>query len=177
MDYFDTFSQVVRLNSIKILLSIVVNLSWLLFQLDVKNAFLYSNLKEEVYMEKPPGYITQGENKICCLRKVIYGFKQTLWAWFEKFSITISGIDFHRCHSNHSIFVRRTKSNLVILIVYFDDILLTRSDSASLVEKKSILGVILWPRTWVSLNTFSGLRLHIKNMLYFFLNGSMLWIF
>ena len=65
-------------------------------------------------MDQPPGYVTQWENKICHLRKAIYGLKQRSRVWFKKFSITISGINFHRCHSNHSVFVRCAKSDLVI---------------------------------------------------------------
>jgi len=66
--------------------------------------------------------------------------KQSPKAWFEKFSITISSIGFHRCHSDHSVFVRRTKSGLVILAMYVDDILLTVSNSAGLMETKEYLG-------------------------------------
>ena len=58
-------------------------------------------------MEQPLGYVAQGESKVCRLKKVIYELKQSLRAWFEKFSFTISGIDFHRCHSDHTVFVRR----------------------------------------------------------------------
>jgi len=89
VDYFETFSPVARLNSIGILFSIVVNMSWPLFQLDVKNAFLYGDLKE-VYMEQPPGYVVQEENKVCHFRKAIYGLKQSPRARFEMSSITIS---------------------------------------------------------------------------------------
>jgi len=84
IDYFETFSPVARMNSIRIMFSIVVNLSWSLFQLDVKNAFLYGELQEEVYMEQPPSYVAQGETKVCRLKKTIYELKQNPRAWFEK---------------------------------------------------------------------------------------------
>ena len=103
MDYFETFSPVGRINSLKILFSIAVKLSWSFFQLDVKNAFLYGDLQEEVYMEQPLSYVAQGETKVCRLKKAIYGLKQ---------SLTISGIGFRQCHSDHSVFVRRTRSAL-----------------------------------------------------------------
>ena len=79
VDYFETFSSVTRLNSIRILFSIVVNLLWPLFKLDVKNTFLYGDLKE-VCMEQTSGYVAQGENKVCHLRKIIYRLKQSLKA-------------------------------------------------------------------------------------------------
>ena len=52
VDYFET-SPVAHLNSIRILFSIAVNMKWPLFQLDVKNVFLYGDIKKEVYMEQP----------------------------------------------------------------------------------------------------------------------------
>jgi len=59
--------------------------------------------------------------------------------WFEKFSFIISGIGFHWNHSDHSVFVRCTKSGIVVLAVYIDDILLTDIDSAGLLETKKYL--------------------------------------
>jgi len=75
IDYFETFTSIASMNSIRILFSIVVNLSWPLFQMDVKNAFLYGDLREKVYMEQPLSYVAQGETKICRLKKAIYGLK------------------------------------------------------------------------------------------------------
>ena len=63
IEYFATFSPVARMNSIKILFSIAINLSLPLFQVDVKNVFLYRDLQEEVYIEQPPGYVAQREKK------------------------------------------------------------------------------------------------------------------
>jgi len=127
------------MNSIRILFSIVVNLSWPLLQLDVKNAFIYGDLQEKVYMEQPLGYVAQGETKVRCLKKAIYGLKQSPRVWFEKFSLTISGIDFRRWHLDHSVFVWRTRSGIVALTVYVDDIFLTESDSTGIVETKLYL--------------------------------------
>ncbi|KAK4388463.1 Retrovirus-related Pol polyprotein from transposon RE2 [Sesamum angolense] len=63
VDYFETFSPVARLNSIRVLFSLAVNLKWTMYQMDIKNAFLYGDLNETVYMEQPSGYVAQGEKQ------------------------------------------------------------------------------------------------------------------
>ena len=76
VDYAETFSPIAKISSVQILISLAANLGWQLFQLDVKNAFLNDDLKEEVYMEQPPGFVAQGESrKVCRLHKAIYGLK------------------------------------------------------------------------------------------------------
>jgi len=79
-------------------------------------------------------------------RYCLYTQEGDLWTqteskgiWFEKFSMIISSIGFAHCHSNHKVFVRRTKSGSVILTVYIDDILLIDSDSMALTEIKEYL--------------------------------------
>ena len=57
IDYNETFSPVVRLNLVRIILSLVVNQGWSLHQLDVSNALLYGDLTKHVFMEQPPGYV------------------------------------------------------------------------------------------------------------------------
>jgi len=74
----------------------------------------------------------------------------------------------------HSIFIRRIKYDLVILTVHIDDILLTESDSAGLIETKEYLRRYFVRKDIENLNTFLRLILHIKNIVYFFLNGSIL---
>ena len=96
-----------------------------MFQLDVKNAFFYDELEEDVDMEQPPGYVAQGKNMVGKFKKAIYGLDQSSQTWFDKFSSIISEVGFQKCYSDHSAFVRRSSSGITILVVYVDDILLS----------------------------------------------------
>ena len=73
IDYSETFAHVSKLNTIRVFLSLAVNLGYPLHQLDVKNVFLNGDLEEEVYMDSPPGFESQFNQKICKLQKSLYG--------------------------------------------------------------------------------------------------------
>lgn len=73
IDYMETFAPVAKLNTIRIIFSIAVNLDWEIAQLDIKNAFLNGELKEEVFMRIPPGFDSaETRGKVCKLQKSIY---------------------------------------------------------------------------------------------------------
>ena len=77
IDYQKTFAPVAKINSIRVLMSLVVNSNWPLHQLDGKNAFLNGDLEEEVFMSLPPGFEESFEDgKVCKLKKSLYGLKQ-----------------------------------------------------------------------------------------------------
>ena len=127
IDYQETFAPVAKMNTIRILISLAVNLDWPLNQYDIKNAFLHGDLKEEVYMEFPPGYegiTTKG--KVCKLRKALYGLKQSPRAWFGRFSQALKTLGYHQCNGEHTLFFKGAQQGLItILIVYVDDIIIT----------------------------------------------------
>ena len=77
VDYSETFAPVAKLNTVRVLLSIIVNLDWTLQQLVVKNAFLIGDLQEEAYMDSPSGFDGNYSSKVCKLRKSLYNFKQS----------------------------------------------------------------------------------------------------
>lgn len=80
VDFFETYSPVANMNSIRVVLSEVVANGYVTELLDVDTAFLHNDLKEEVYMEVPHG-IVDAENMMCKLDKAFYGLKQAASAW------------------------------------------------------------------------------------------------
>jgi hypothetical protein len=107
LDYGDTFSPVAKMASVHFFLSMAAIRHWPLYQLDIKNAFLYGDLEEEIYMEQPPGFVAQGESGLLCrLQKSLYGLKQSPRVWFEKFSKLIQQFRMVRCEADHSVFFK-----------------------------------------------------------------------
>jgi hypothetical protein len=131
IDYMETFSPVAKLNTVRIILSLAVNLDWPLHQFDVKNAFLHGTLQEEVYMELPPSckQQTEGNKQVCRLRKSLYGLKQSPRAWFGRFTNFMKTVGYTQSNSDHTLFLKHNEKHITILIVYVDDIIVTGDDS------------------------------------------------
>ena len=95
LDYFDTYAPVARITFIIILFALASINKLHVHQMDVKTAFLKGDLKEEVYMEQPEGFILPGnEHKVCKLVKSLYGLKQAPKQWHEKFDSAILSFGF-----------------------------------------------------------------------------------
>ena len=81
------FAPVVKMNTMRVLLSLAGNVIWPLHQLDIKNDFLNSELEEEVYMQLLLGFEENyGREKVCRLGRSLYGLKKSPRAWFDHFS-------------------------------------------------------------------------------------------
>ena len=140
MDYFDTFSPIAKLTSIRMFISLAATHGWDLHQLDIKNAFLHGDLAEEVYMEQHLGFVAQGEiGRVCRLRNSLYGLKQSPRAWFGKFSEVIEKFGMQKSKSDHFVFYRNSQAGIILLVVYVDDIIIIGNDMAGISSLKSFL--------------------------------------
>ena len=140
VDYSNTFSPVVKMTYVRLFISLATTHNWDFHQHDIKNAFLHGDLQEEVYMEQPPGFVAQGEiGKVCRLRKSLYVLKQSLRAWFGKFSQAVEKFGLQKSKSYHSVFYQNSNSGIILLVVYVDDIVITGSDSTGISSLKSFL--------------------------------------
>nr|GEV19726.1 zinc finger, CCHC-type [Tanacetum cinerariifolium] len=86
INLFDTYASVARISTIRLLLALAAIHDLVIHQIDVKTAFLYGDLDEEIYMKQPKGFVMPGhESKVCKLKKSLYGLKQAPKQWHQKF--------------------------------------------------------------------------------------------
>ena len=124
MDYDETFSPVIKASTIIIFFTIAVSRGWDIRQIDINNAFLNGDLKEEVFMTQPEGFSDSTKpHHVCRLRKALYGLKQAPRAWFEKLRGALLSWGFYNSVSDTSLFYSR-KSGKLLLLVYVDNILI-----------------------------------------------------
>jgi hypothetical protein len=137
IDYNEIFSPVVRYETIRVIFALSALEGWHMEALDVVAAFLYGDLKEELYMKQPEGFIIPGkERQVLRLRKALYGLKQASLSWWRALSKSLKKFGFKRIVSDAGIFVYREGKHRVIAVVYVDDILLLGSSRDLVLAKK-----------------------------------------
>ncbi|KAM5546528.1 hypothetical protein ABKV19_002354, partial [Rosa sericea] len=140
LDFDETFAPVARLESVRLLLSIACHLRFKLFQMDVKTAFLNGFLQEEVYVEQPPGFQDPHNlDHVYRLKKALYGLKQAPRAWYERLSTHLVEKGYTRGSVDKTLFVKRTKNDLIIAQVYVDDIVFGSTSRYLVKEFQSVM--------------------------------------
>jgi hypothetical protein len=139
IDYNETFDLVEKMNSIHLVIALPASHKREVHQMDVKSAFLQGYLQEEIYMEQPPSYVQNDSSLVCHLKKSLYGLKQSPRAWYAKMDSFLIATRFSRCHYNPNVYTKKVGSHIIILVLYFDYLILTGSDSKLLNHVKIIL--------------------------------------
>ena len=137
IDYEETFSPVIRFASLRAILAIVAKLDLELVQMDVKTAFLHGELDEEIFMDQPEGFRSEGqESKVCRLKRSIYGLKQSSRQWYLRFHRAVLTYGFTMIEQDHCVYLNRSKTGFLILTLYVDDILMASNDKKLVSETK-----------------------------------------
>ncbi|GJW58539.1 retrovirus-related pol polyprotein from transposon TNT 1-94 [Tanacetum coccineum] len=124
IDYDETFDLVARLEAIRIFLAFATYTNFIVYQMDVKSAFLNGKLKEEVYVKQPPGFeSSEFPSHVCKLDKGLYGLKQAPRAWYETLSTFLTEHKFVRGNIDNTLFVYKTQTNVIMVQIYVDDII------------------------------------------------------
>ena len=122
IDYTETFAPVARLEAIRLLLSYAVNHGIILFQMDVKSAFLNGVIEEEVYVKQPPGFEDiKYPDHVFKLKKSLYGLKQAPRAWYERLHNNLLQIGFQRTNDNSSLYIKEGPDKKIVLAEIFVD--------------------------------------------------------
>lgn len=151
LDYTETFSPVVRMDTVRILLTLANQFKWRMTQIDVKTAFLYGSIKEEIYMNQPEGY--SKSSQVCKLNRSLYGLKQASLEWNRCFSKFLKTSNLKPLLSDSCVFVNSgcniTKANrpLLILCIYVDDGLIMSN------QRSTIKACVDHPKTKFEITT------------------------
>ncbi len=159
-DYNGTYSPVLGISSLRILLSLAAQHSWILEQMDVKTAFLYGELEEEIYLNQPPGFIDPGkEDYVCKLKKSIYALKQAGKVWNTTFDIFLKSLGFDQVTNEKCIYFKRTDDDITIIGVYVDDLVITGNSRKQIDLLKSSLSLKFKMKDLGPLNYCLGLNI------------------
>jgi len=126
LDYEETFSPVVRFESIKSVIALRAQHKLQLDQMDVSTTFLHGELGEEVYMRQPEGFIEQGkEHLVCCLKRSIYGLKESPRCWNHSLDSKLKEMGFEQTSNDPCLYIHFDSEGVMFLVaVYVDDIVL-----------------------------------------------------
>jgi hypothetical protein len=140
LDFFDTYSPVTRITSIRMLIAIAALRNLEIHQMDVKTAFLNGDLEEEIYMKQPEGYVVpRHENKVCRLVKSLYGLKQAPKQWHAKFDNVMMSSGFKINECDKCIYFKETPNDYIMVCLYVDDMLIIGSDNNIIKQTKNLL--------------------------------------
>lgn len=145
VDYDEVFSPVAKYSSIRTVLAIANQLDLNLHQMDVKTAFLNGDLEEEIFVKQPEGFIDKKHpNKVCRLRKRLYGLKQSARCWNKTIDKYLKESGYIQNDADPCIYLKRFIKDgqevILLIAVYVDDLLIASNNDKELLSEKKQIG-------------------------------------
>nr|GEW72309.1 putative ribonuclease H-like domain-containing protein [Tanacetum cinerariifolium] len=140
IDYDEVFALVARIKAIRLFLAYASFKDFVVYQMDVKSAFLYGKIEGEVYVDQPPGFEDpEFHDRVYKVEKALYGLHQALRAWYETFSTYLLDNGFQRGQIDKTLFIKRVKGDILLVQVYVDDIIFGSTRKEMCTEFKKMM--------------------------------------
>ncbi|GJS86185.1 putative ribonuclease H-like domain-containing protein [Tanacetum coccineum] len=124
IDYDEVFAPVARIEAIRIFLAFASYMGFIVYQMDVKSAFLYGTIDEEVYVSQPLGFVDpKCPKKVYKVVKALYGLHQAPRAWYATLSTFLLKSGYRRGTIDKTLFIKKDKNDIMLVQVYVDDII------------------------------------------------------
>jgi hypothetical protein len=160
IDYNEVYAPVSKLATLRTLLAVVTERDMELEHLDVKTAFLYGDLQEEIYMDLPEGYgFTVGSKVACKLLKTLYGLKQAPRAWYFRLKDELAKLGFQPSAADASLYVRTERSGSKTYILAHVDDMLVAGNRDAVLQVKDYLGKAFQIRDLGPVSFFLGMEI------------------
>ncbi|GJX27753.1 retrovirus-related pol polyprotein from transposon TNT 1-94, partial [Tanacetum coccineum] len=116
IDFEESFAQVARLESVWLFIAYAEHKSFIVYQIDVKTAFLYASLKEEVYINQPNGFVDPYHpDQVYRLKKALYGLKQVPRAWYDELSNFLVSKSFSKGSIDPTLFITKHREDILLV--------------------------------------------------------------
>ncbi|GJW62113.1 ribonuclease H-like domain-containing protein [Tanacetum coccineum] len=159
IDYDEVFAPVARIEAIRLFLAFASFMGFIVFQMDVKSAFLYGTIDEEVYVSQPPGFVDPDHpNKVYKVVKALYGLHQAPRAWYATLSTFLEKHGYKRGTIDKTLFIKRDKKDIMLVQVYVDDIIFGSTNKSWCDEFEALMKSRFQMSSMGELTFFLGLQ-------------------
>ncbi|GJV48837.1 putative ribonuclease H-like domain-containing protein [Tanacetum coccineum] len=159
VDYDEVFAPVARIEAIRLFLAFASFMGFSVYQMDVKSAFLYGNITEEVYVNQPPGFVDPHHpNKVYKVIKALYGLHQAPRAWYERLSTFLLKHGYRRGAIDKTLFIKRDRKDIMLVQVYVDDIIFGSTKTSMVKEFEKLMQKEFKMSSMGELTFFLGLQ-------------------
>ncbi|GJR80975.1 putative ribonuclease H-like domain-containing protein [Tanacetum coccineum] len=163
IDYNDVFAPVARIEAIRLFLAYASFMGFMVYQMDVKSAFLYGQIEEEVYVCQLLGFEDPDyPDKVYKVVKALYGLHQAPRAWYETFAKYLLDNGFHRGKIDQTLFIKKQKGDILLVQVYVDDIIFSSTKKELCFEFEKLMNEKFQMSSMGELTFFLGLQVKQK---------------
>ncbi|GKF65783.1 retrovirus-related pol polyprotein from transposon TNT 1-94, partial [Tanacetum coccineum] len=131
INFEESFALVSRIEAIHIFVANAAHKNMTIYQMDVKMAFVNGELKEEVYVSQPEGFVDQDNpSHVYKLKRALYGLKQAPHAWYDMLSSFLISQNFSKCAVDPTLFTWKAGNDLLLVQIYVDDVIFASTNTA-----------------------------------------------